>query len=239
MVEKVGEAMKKKNLVTLLGIALVVALVSTGVFYGLFVTKLKSDNGKTLVVAAKALEPGTVLAVADLKTISWPAQELPQGAFERTDQVAGKTLFTSLSPSEPILSARLASEDGSGQGAGVPAGMRAVSVHVSDSSGVLSLLHAGQKVDVQVLIPRTNEAGAQLRTAIEDIAVLAVSAKPEPSSQGFSLPVVTLLAKPADADVLALADSGARVRLTLRNPLDSATRASTALTLPAVMQRSR
>jgi pilus assembly protein CpaB len=234
-----GDAMKKKNLVTLLAIAFMVALVATGMFYGLFVTKLKSsDSGKTLVVAAKSLEAGTVLAADDVKAVSWPAEELPQGAFERTEQVAGKTLFGSLSPSEPILEARLASEEGGGQSAGIPAGMRAVSVHVSDSSGVLDLLHAGHKVDVQVVLPKTSDSAAQLRTAIEDLQVLAVNNKAELNSQGFNLPVVTLLANPSDADVLALADSGARVRLTLRNPLDSATQSRSTLTLPSVMRSS-
>ena len=46
---------------------------------------------------------------------------------------------------------------------------------------------------------------------------------------------VDYLAKPADADVLAAGDSGARVRLTLRNPLDEETRGSGALTLTTVM----
>ena len=43
--------MKKNNLVKLLGIAFVVAIISTGVFYGLFVSKLSSNtgNGKALV----------------------------------------------------------------------------------------------------------------------------------------------------------------------------------------------
>jgi pilus assembly protein CpaB len=232
--------MKKKNLVTLLAIAFMVALVATGMFYGLFVTKLKSNaSGKTVVVAAKPLEAGTVLAMDDIKSIPWPAEELPQGAYEHTEQVTGKTLFGSLSQAEPVLSARLASLDGGGQGAGIPAGMRAVSVHVSDSSGVMGLLHAGHKVDVQVLIPKTGETSAQLKTAIEGLEVLAVNNKAEASSQGFSLPVVTLLAKPTEADVLALADSGARIRLTLRNPLDLATRPRSSLTLPVVMQMSK
>jgi pilus assembly protein CpaB len=231
--------MKKKNLVTLLAIAFMVALVATGMFYGLFVTKLKSNgSGRTLVVAAKPVEAGTVLTKDDVKSVAWPAEELPQGAFERPEQVAGKTLFGSLSQAEPVLAARIASEEGGGQGSGIPAGMRAVSVHVSDSSGVMSLLHAGHKVDVQVVLPKTSDSSAQLRTAIEDLQVLAVSNKAEPNSQGFSLPVVTLVAKPVDADVLALADSSARIRLTLRNPLDSATRSRSPLTLSSVMQSS-
>ena len=61
--------------------------------------------------------------------------------------------------------------------------------------------------------------GQEVRTALENLTVLSVQPQAEMSSQGVTLPVVTLLAKPAEADVLAAADSGARVRLTLRNPL--------------------
>ena len=75
-----------------------------------------------------------------------------------------------------------------------------------------------------------------MRTALEGVEVLAVNNKPDPNSQGFSLPVVTLLVKPAAADVLALADAGARVRLTLRNPLDTATRTHTSMSIPSLMQ---
>jgi pilus assembly protein CpaB len=228
--------MKKKNLMTLLGIALVVALISTGVFYGLFVNNLKSSaTGKTLVVAAKDLEAGTVLASADVKMIPWGSDEVPQGAYENPAQVAGKTLFGGLAKAEPVLASRLVSEDGNGGGSRVPAGMRAITVHVSDSSGVMNLLRAGHKVDAQVLIAK-GDTPPQLRTALEDIEVLAVNTKAEANSQGFVLPTVTLLAKPADADVLALADSSARIRLTLRNPLDTQERTRGVLTLPAVMQ---
>ncbi|HSP69925.1 MAG TPA: hypothetical protein VLN48_19515, partial [Bryobacteraceae bacterium] len=59
-----------------------------------------------------------------------------------------------------------------------------------------------------------------------------------PASQGTSLPSVTLLTNPADADTLALADSGARVRLALRNPLDEATRSRTTLTFDSLLRSS-
>src|ERR1700724_2746103 len=127
------EAMKKNNLVKLLGIALVVAIVSTGIFYGLFVNKLTSStgSGKTLVVAAKMLKAGTELQATDLKTIPWPADTLPKGAFGSIDQVTGSTAFDAIGEDEPIMSSRLASAQSAG-GAGVPEGMRAVSVHVTD-----------------------------------------------------------------------------------------------------------
>ncbi len=232
--------MKQNNLAKLLGIALVVAIIATGVFYGLFVNKLSSStgSGKMVVVAAKAIPPGTVLTDKDVQSMPWPAERTPSGSFEATQQVVGHTVLQPLAQGEPVLEARLASNE-KGGGSGVPAGMRAVSVHVSDSSGVLAQLAPGQKVDVQVMITRKiANAEPELRTILEGVPVLAVSPQPEVTSQGGNLPAVTLLTNPADADVLALADSGARVRLSLRNPLDNATRTRTALSLETILHSS-
>jgi len=229
--------MKKENLIKLVGVALVVAIISTGIFYGVFASKLSSDTGtgRTLVVAAKALKPGTVLVAADVKTIPWPTQQLPKGAHETPEEVVGSTVFEAVAEEEPILSARLASE--SGAGTGVPKGMRAVSVHVTDSTGVVALLRGGQKVDVQVVVGRGEKPeNVQVRTVLEQVTVLSVQPQPEQSSQGQSLPVVTLIAKPAEVDILAAADSGARVRLSLRNPLDDTTQGRNALALDTVMR---
>jgi Flp pilus assembly protein CpaB len=232
--------MKQNNLAKLLGIALVVAIIATGVFYGLFVSKLssKTGSGKMVVVAARPIPAGTILAEKDVQSIPWPAEQTPTGAFESLPQVDGHTVLEPLAQGEPVLAARLASTD-KGGGSGVPMGMRAVSVHVSDSSGVLAQLAPGQKVDVQVLIIRKNASvEPELRTILEAIPVLSVNPQPEPSSQGMNLPAVTLLTNPAEADVLALADSGARVRLALRNPLDNATRPRMALSLDAILRGS-
>lgn len=228
--------MKKNNLVKLLGIAFVVAIVSTGVFYGLFVNRLSSNtgSGKMLVVAARALTPGTVLRPADVKLVPWFGPELPKGTFGSAAEVAGTTVFDGIGEDEPLLASRLASAQNGGSG--VPTGMRAVSVHVTDSTGVVSLLHAGQKVDVQVVVGRGNSDATVVRTALEDLQILSVTPQTEQSSQGVILPVVTLLADPHQADVLAAADSGARVRLTLRNPLDDQKTGNNSLSLGAVMR---
>jgi pilus assembly protein CpaB len=229
--------MKKNNLYKLLGIAFVVAIVSTGIFYGLFVSHMSSStgSGKMLVVAAKALKAGTVLQSTDVKLIPWPTDQLPKGAFDHAEQVVGNTVFDPISEDEPVFSAHLASPQ-SGGGSGVPAGMRAVSVHVTDSTGVIGLLRAGQKVDVQVVVGRGGDGReTTVRTALENLQVLSLAGA-EQSSQGASLPVVTLLANPAAADVLAAADSGARVRLVLRNPLDQELSDRTSLSLGAVMR---
>ncbi len=232
-------AMKKNDLMKFLGIGLVVAIVATGIFYGLFVNKLTSSTGtgKTMVVAAKALTAGTVLDASDVKAIPWPADQLPSGAYATVDQVVGSTLFDAIGQDEPVMGSRLETVRSAG-GAGVAAGMRAVAVHVTDSAGVLALLRAGQTVDVQVVVNRKESRVTEVRTALENLTVLAVRPQPETTSQGQSLPEVTLLAKPEEADVLAAADSGARVRLTLRNPLDQSTRVRPPVSLDSVMRES-
>ena len=48
--------MKKDNMGKLLGVALVVAIICTGLFYMLFAMKANSQTGTTMVVAAKAAE---------------------------------------------------------------------------------------------------------------------------------------------------------------------------------------
>jgi pilus assembly protein CpaB len=228
--------MKKNNMGKLLGVALVVAIICTGLFYMMFAMKANSETGAQIVVAAKALKAGAVLKAEDLKTVNWPAAQLPPGAHRNPEEVIGNTVFDPMAPEEPVLNARLATSQ-SGGGSGVPVGMRAVSVHLTDSTGVLALLHSGQKVDVQVVVGRgTKPEEVEVRTALENLTVLSVTPQLEQSSQGQNLPVVTLLAKPSEVDVLAAADSGGRVRLALRNPLDSDTHKRGPVSLGSVIR---
>ncbi len=116
--------------------------------------------------------------------------------------------------------------------------MRAVSIRVSESTGVVALLRAGNKVDVQAVSDHNNLV--QLRTILQNVEVLAVSPQTELGPGGrITVPVVTVLPGPQDADVLALADSGARVRLVLRNPLDEGTVPRRPLALGTVFQPGR
>ena len=148
--------MKQNNLAKLLGIALVVAIIATGVFYGLFVNKLSSStgSGKTVVVAAKPIPVGTVLAEPTFNRSPGRSTGPPPECSIRRSR-SPDIRFSCRWPKASLCWPQgwLPQSNGSG-GSGVPEGMRAVSVHVSDSSGVLAQLGPGQKVDVQVLITR-------------------------------------------------------------------------------------
>jgi pilus assembly protein CpaB len=229
----------KRNLIPLLAVAFIVAILSTGIFYGLFAGKLKAEPTQKIVVAAKPLRPGAVIARADLGTMAWSGAQVPRNMFSSASQVIGQTLLQGVEPGDPILQLHLMSSVGAVLG--VPEGMRAVSVHVADSTGVLALLRPGHKVDVQVFATRQTPHGAEseARTAFQNLRVLGVAPQTEASSQGnYNAPVVTLLASPAEADALGVADAFGKLRLALRNPVDEAREQK--ITLPlAVLFRSR
>ena len=224
----------KKNLVPIVGIAFVVAIISTGIFYGLFVARLRSGPSspeKSIVVAARNLDRGTVVQAADVKLAAWGGADTPQGAFTAVGPVTGLTLVSALQENEPVLQSRVASPNsGTGAGLGIVPGMRAISVHATDSSGIVGMLRPGYKVDVQLVSTQ-----AELRTILQNIEVLAVNAAGD--GHGAS-PVVTLLVDPQGGDMAGLGDSTAHLRLTLRNPLDEGKPDQRRVTVPGMLQPS-
>jgi Flp pilus assembly protein CpaB len=207
----------KKNMVPLLAIAFVVAIISTGVFYGLFAGKLRSTTGDMLtqpiVVAARNLDRGAVLEAADVRIADTRVPAGVQGTLLRTDAAVGATLLDAVKEGEPITQLRLAARESSE----VPKGMRAVSIRVTDSTGLVSSIRPGVRVDVQAIYGR--DTTFQVRTILQNVEILSVSPKTE-NREGGAVPVATVLIPPQDEDALALADSGAHVRLALCNSND-------------------
>jgi Flp pilus assembly protein CpaB len=214
----------KKNLAPILAVAFAMAAVCTAVFYGLVAGKLGSgaqaDASPHILVAARDIARGATVGALDVKPTPWTGGPVPEGALMLASQANGLTALTDLATGEPVLSSQLANKR-TGGGLGIPAGMRAISVQVHDSSGVVALLRPGLRVDVQAVYSRTGaNQDAEIRTVLENIEILKVNPTPEPAPGRPALPVATLLVSPADADTVGLADSVARVRLVLRNPLD-------------------
>lgn len=231
----------KKNLLPLIGIAFAVAILATAVFYGLFLSKFQAgpagSSGPPVVVAARDLDRGTVLKPSDVKLVNWSGSAPVKGALSNPEQAAGLSLVAAVQENEPLTEARVASP-ASGGGLGIAAGKRAVSVHVVDSSGVVAMLRPGHKVDVQVVAApnRENQEDVRIQTMLQRMEVLAVSTQMESSTGKFPGQVITLLATPSEADMLGLADSLARIRVTLRNPMDEQRNRLPSVTLPALFR---
>ena len=225
----------KRNMVPLLGIAFVVAIISTGIFYGLFAGKLRSSSdipGHAVVVAARDLERGTVIQSSDLRVSG--STGILTGSFSKPEEAVGSVLMTPLKAGEPLLAERISSRGsptgGSANGM-VPSGMRAVSIRITGSDGLLSLLRPGSRVDLQAVSDRDNRV--ELRNVLQNVEVLSVNPPDANSNRGAGA-IVTVLTHAQDADIVALSDAGGKIRVALRNPFDEATTTHRALALASV-----
>jgi len=224
----------KRNMVPFMGIAFVVAIICTGVWYGLLAGKLRSSNelpGHAVVVAAHDLDRGTVIQASDLRVSEIPATLT--GSFSKREDAAGATLLVSMKANEPLLEERVTPRvsDAVRTGGGVPVGMRALTIHVFQSESLLNVLRPGSRVDLQAVSDRNG--GTELRTVLENVQVLAVSA-PDSNGNRPAGAAVTVLIRSQDADLVALADSGSRIRVALRNPADEEKAAHRSLAVAAL-----
>ena len=87
----------KKNMLPLLAIAFVVAIISTGLFYGLFASKLSGSSvdlpKQSVVVSARKPPRGAVLTAADVHVAKVRGRTAFGNSFSRPEQVIGSTVL--------------------------------------------------------------------------------------------------------------------------------------------------
>ena len=218
-----------RNRLLLIGVAaLVMAAAVSLVAYRILRVALASGQfaNQQVVVAATDLAVGTRLEEKDLRLEKFPAGGLPSQVFHSISEVVGRGVVLPMSANEVVLAGKVAAQNA---GAGLPAliepGMRAVSVKVNDVVAVAGFVTPGTRVDV-ILTGSPNRANdpaeVTTTTVLENVQVLAAGQKLQRKEDGKaeSVPVITLLVSPEDAQKLTLASSEGRIQLSLRNPLD-------------------
>jgi pilus assembly protein CpaB len=220
---------RRRLLIGLVAAVVLAVLASTFVYRQINQTKVVQQPqvpSTQIVVAAMPLALGTRLDQHDLRMVPWPGNEPVPGMFTRMQDVLGRALITNVVQNEPILEAKLAPrEAGAGLPATIPEGMRAVSVAVNEVIGVAGFVGPGTMVDVLATGTPGTIAGGQpvTKTVLENIKVLAAGQQVQQDAQGKprTVPVVTLLVSPDDADKLTMAATQARIQLALRNTIDT------------------
>lgn len=214
----------KKTLIPLLAVALVVAILATAVFYGLIADRLeppKTAQASTaqMVAAARPLERGKALDPQDLKLVEGACPMGPGKCLTDPGRLVGRLMVQPVVEGQILSESMLAkAETGELPSASIPTGWRAVTLHVADSSGVMTLLRAGDRVDVQAIGAR--EPGSQtmeIRMLMRDLEVIQIGPPEMGQSPVAGRPVITVLAPPVEADRLSLADATGRIRIVLRN----------------------
>jgi pilus assembly protein CpaB len=208
------------------------AWLSAALLTWIFISKThgpKTEITRKAMAAVRDMPIGTRIRKADLKTVELREQDLPKGAILLDKDAIDRALLYPVSANEPLTVSKLATIGGA---EGVPAtiepGMRALSVQISDTSGVAGLIQPNSRVDVLFTRPGSM-AEAVTSVILQNIKVLAIGRLVQVGQtldpKAPRMPVATLLMSPEDAQKLELAKNQGKISLSLRNPLDHESRA--------------
>jgi pilus assembly protein CpaB len=178
-----------------------------------------------VVVAARALPVGSLIGERDVKLVEWSGPSAPPGFFATAAEVIGRGVIVPLQDNEPVLEAKLAPVGaGGGLAVMVDEGMRAVSIGVDQVVGVAGFVLPGTRVDVLLTLTK-GETQPTTKVIMQNLETLAAGQSIQVDREGKpqTVPVVTLLVSPEQAETLALAANQGQIQLALRNTLDTIT----------------
>ena len=215
--------MDRQKKLLIFGVSLLSAGLLTWFLYANTVAP-KSEAQVAVVVAARDVPLGTLLQASDLKLVRYPERNAPKNVVLKTNDALSRVALVAFSANEPVLSSKLsAPTSAEGISSTIDPGYRAVSVSITDSTGVAGLVQPNSHVDVLFTRPGTmTEASTSI--ILQNVRVLstgrlAPTGAPADTRTPRS-PVVTLLLLPGDAQKLELAKNQGKISLSLRNPLD-------------------
>jgi pilus assembly protein CpaB len=188
-----------------------------------------SVGTKPVVVAAAPIQRGAALAPNLLKVVSYPADAVPPGAVGTIAELGapgpnGRLSLRSLSPNEPILMNQVTGPGGKVTlAAVVNPGMRAVTVRSNDVAGVAGFVLPGDRVDILLTRPNSDQGQPATQVLAENVRVLGVDQLADDTAdKPVVARAVTLELTPDQAGVLSLAQAVGSVSFTLRHVADEA-----------------
>ena len=205
-------------------------------------TPVKTEQDVDVLIAARELQPMSVIDSTAVTTKKVPKSQVPPNALLNPVQVVGKVLTDRVLPEQPFTKAVFARE-GTGVylATALPPGKRAMSISLTDWSGMAGLLYPGSVVDVLVSFKtlgvqgRNDNTEMLATTLLQNLQVLAIGSQSiahdeyQDKQAGalaqrgqINTRMVTLLVDPKEAEILQLAMQAGSISLAMRNPLDAA-----------------
>jgi pilus assembly protein CpaB len=157
-----------------------------------------------VVVSSADLAVGTVLRLDQLRTVSWPAEFRPPGAFARASDLVGQRLAGPARSGEAVTRTRLAGPD---LASGLPTGF--IATPASVIAGATSFVHPGNRADLIAPAGDSATATGPAHVVAEQVLVLAVL---PPNDERNSTPSATII-------VAARSDVAARIATESSVPL--------------------
>lgn len=217
--------MKSSRALAMLAIAILAGFAAV-LFASRWLVQTSSGTTVPVAVAVDDVNLGQPLNETMVRTINWPKDSVPPGAFANPKSLDGRVVRASLTRGEPVLESKLAPVGTKGGlSAVIGGGHRAITVRVNDVVGVAGFALPGNYVDVIVNTQESSNHpdGQQSisKIVLEKILVLAVAQQVNRDDTAPKVVnAVTLEVTPEQAEKLDLARSVGTLSLVLRNQVD-------------------
>jgi pilus assembly protein CpaB len=235
----------------LLGVAIVIALLTTFLIYTWLSKKTVGEKvvalkTKQVVVSKVDLPWGTVLSGDMVEVKPFLSESVPPGSFPNAAAVDGRVLRFPIGANELVLESRLAPAEGA-KGGGIAAVVshkkRAMAIKVDKVVGVSGFVFPGDRVDVYVTLhtqqgQQGEAAKIMTKLVLENMLVLTAGSRVEDKDKKEKqtpVDVITLEVTPEEGEKLALASSEGKVVLALRNYTDTESIKTSGTTIPNLL----
>jgi len=204
-------------------------------------SKVPTGPVKKVVVAARPLDMGTLLAEKDLTVVDMPEDLVPADTTGDPKDFIGQSIKNAIAARMPVLKNMVG--PGTGFRGVISEGYRAVTVKVNEYSGVAGLLKPGDRVDVVGTFSFRRGRGTQTvsKIVLQNVEVRAIGQEFHEREDGKSSlsgklsRSVTMLVRPDQVERLQLAASKGKIRLALRGPFDDSSPMTQGITLAGLL----
>ena len=197
-------------------------------------------TGPMILVATRQLPVGTIVGPDSFRFQPWPKELVEKAYFlkDKTDvnTLVGTVVRYPITAGQPLTQGALVHPDDRGfLAAALGAGMRAVTVKVSQEQGVAGFVFPGDRVDVVLAQTIAVQEGSSYpdkqiftaETIVRNVRVLATDQRYDAEDETGKTPVrtfgsVTLEATPEIAEKIAVAQDMGKLSLALRPLAESA-----------------
>ncbi|HAU32099.1 MAG: Flp pilus assembly protein CpaB [Desulfotomaculum sp. 46_296] len=203
-------------------IALVLAILAVFAAYRTLLGAGAAQKMIPVLVAAKDIPPNTVLTKDMLTIRNMPDNFAHPQSLHSISEAQGKTTKVQLLMYEQVLTSKILTraQPGNRFSYHIPDKQRAVTVAVTEVTGVAGFPVVGDRVDV--LLTRDSGGVKYTKTILQNKEILAAGGSSFPQEEGKQVivPTITLSLTPAEAQEITLGEMTGKISLTLRPPVD-------------------
>jgi len=211
-------------------IAIAFALIAVALVY-MYINKIQSEQPSdiamiTVVRATENIQPNTTILDTMLEEIEVPEETVAEGTVTELEEILGQVSMINIFEGVVLMDQMFEIESMVEKlDRMLEPGMRAVTVGVTEVSGLGGNIKPGDQVDVMVTILSNDEVGVPSTfTVLRNVSVMAVGQdigfNDDNLESGQVSKSVTLKVESLMAERLALASEVGSIRLSLRDPDD-------------------